>query len=81
MVITRSGPTGLRVAGHAQEGLSTAIVRAPILRQQMEEQTVGDWVNLQKSKDVIHILGAQVCYKETEKWLFWSTAMYYHLIL
>ena len=46
MVVTLSGPTGLDVAGHAQKGLSSAFVRAPILRLQTAEQTVGDWDQL-----------------------------------
>ena len=46
MVVTLNGPTGLYVAGHAQKGLSSAFVRAPIQRLYTTEQTVGDWDQL-----------------------------------
>ena len=46
MEVTLSGPTGLDVAGHAQKGLSSALVRAPIPRPYTTEETVGDWDQL-----------------------------------
>ena len=59
MEVTLNGPTGLDVAGHAQEGLSSAFVRAPIPRLQMVEQTVGDWDQGQNQGSVSYV-GAQV---------------------
>ena len=59
MVVTLSGPTGLNVAGHAQKGLSSAFVRAPVPHQQTAEQTVGDWDQRQNQGNVSYV-GAQV---------------------
>ena len=59
MVVILSGPTGLDVAGHAQEGLSSAFVRAPIPRLQTAEQTVGDWDQRQNQGNVSYV-NAQV---------------------
>ena len=55
MVVTRTGASGLAAAEHAQEELSVALVHAPILRQQTEEEAAGDWDELQSLRDVTHI--------------------------
>ena len=59
MVVTLSGPTGLHVAGHAQKGLSSTLVRAPVPHQQTAEETVGDWDKRQNQGNVSYV-GAQV---------------------
>ena len=47
MVAFLSGPTGLAVAGHAQEDLSAALAHAQIPRLKTEEETVANWGELQ----------------------------------
>ncbi len=43
MVVIRSGPTGLSVAGHVLEERNIVIAHAPIHRLQMVEGTAADW--------------------------------------
>ena len=59
MVVTRCGASGLAAANHAQVELSVALVHAPILRQQTEEEAAGDWDEIKGFRDVTHI-NAQV---------------------
>jgi len=47
MVTFLNGPTGLAVAGHAQEELNVALARVPILPLKTEEETVANWAKLQ----------------------------------
>jgi len=47
MVAFLNGPTGLNVAGHAQEELSVALAHAPIPRLKTEEETIANWDELQ----------------------------------
>ena len=59
MVVTRRGVYGLAAADHAQEEISTALVHAPVPRQQTEEEAAGDWDEIQSLRDVTYI-NAQV---------------------
>ncbi|KAL9963173.1 hypothetical protein ACROYT_G032348 [Oculina patagonica] len=53
MVVTRSGAAGHGAVGHAQEELNVALVHAPILRLQTEEETVADKEKLWNLENVI----------------------------
>ena len=51
MVVTRRGAAGVCVASHVTEDISVVIVHAPIPRQHTEDETAGDWDQLQNQKD------------------------------
>ena len=54
MAVSPCGAAGLSAPGQVAEGLSNALVHAPIPRQRTEEETAADWAWLQKHKAVTH---------------------------
>ena len=51
MEVTRRGAAGVCVASHVTEELRLALVHAPAPRQHTEDETAGDWDQLQNQKD------------------------------
>lgn len=59
MAVTPRGADGVRAASHVMLEKNIAIVHVPTPRQQMEDDTVGDWDLLEIHRYVTHI-NAQV---------------------